>query len=591
MLATIDWVVIAAYLALSLGIGLWYTRQAGKSTADFFLGGRGLPWGLAGLSLVATTFAADTPLAVTELVRTQGVAGNWLWWNLLLGGMLTTFFFARLWRRSGVLTDVELVTIRYSGPAVPVLRGFKAIWQGVFLNGLIIGWVNLAMITILQVFFQMGFTEALLYTGALMLLTAGYSALSGLLGVVVTDAVQFVIAMAGCIVLAVIVLGLEQIGGLSGLVAKLPAESLDFFPRVGASSTPSVGTGAQLALGVGSFLAYATVQWWASWYPGAEPGGGGYVAQRMLAAKDERHSLWAVLLFQVMHYAVRPWPWIIVALATLILYPELGPGEARMAYLFAIRDVMPDGLRGLLLVAFLAAYMSTISTQLNFGTSYLVNDFYQPFIARGRSDAHYVWVARVATILLMLVGLAITTQLTSIEGAWRFLIECGAGTGLVLILRWYWWRVSAWSELAATLLPFLLYGFTQLMFHVVDGGAVDSMWQFPGSFFFTVGLTTLGWLVVTWLTPQTDAATLQAFSERVRPQGWWGAYAQPTDDQAPMSVLTICWLAGIALVLGVLFGTGALLFGRTGEGIGWLAQAALSIGVLGWLSRKYRVFA
>lgn len=588
MLAALDWAVIIGYLLLSLAIGLWFARRAGASTEAYFLGGRGLPWGLAGLSLVATTFAADTPLAVTELVRSGGIAGNWLWWNMLLGGMLTTFLFARLWRRSGVLTDVELVTIRYSGPAVDLLRGFKAVYQGLLLNALIIGWVNLAMLSILEVFFGMPRSEALLYTGGVMLLTTGYAALSGLRGVVVTDAVQFVIAMGGCILLAVLVLADGRIGGLSGLVAQLPKARLQFFPSLGVNGAPSAE---QLTLGVGAFVAFVGIQWWASWYPGAEPGGGGYVAQRMLAAKDERHSLAAVLLFNVLHYAVRPWPWILVALATLVLYPELGPDQARLSYLYAVRDFLPVGLRGLLLVAFLAAYMSTLATQLNWGTSYLINDLYRPFIRRGATEAQYVNAARLGTLLLMLLSLAITTQLQRIEGAWRFVIECGAGTGLVLILRWYWWRLSAWSELAATALPFIAYGTTQLLFHAVDGGAPDSWWQFPNTFFVTVGVTLVGTLAVTALTPPTDAATLQAFVARVRPQGWWGPYASTDEAQTPITVLLLCWGAGVALVLGVLFGLGALLLQRPTEGLLWLALAAAAAASLWLLGRRHRVFS
>ncbi len=588
MLAALDWAVIIGYLLLSLAIGLWFARRAGASTEAYFLGGRGLPWGLAGLSLVATTFAADTPLAVTELVRSGGIAGNWLWWNMLLGGMLTTFLFARLWRRSGVLTDVELVTIRYSGPAVDLLRGFKAVYQGLLLNALIIGWVNLAMLSILEVFFGMTRSEALLYTGGVMLLTTGYAALSGLRGVVVTDAVQFVIAMGGCILLAVLVLADARIGGLSGLVAQLPEARLQFFPSLSMNSAPSAE---QLTLGIGAFVAFVGIQWWASWYPGAEPGGGGYVAQRMLAAKDERHSLWAVLLFNVLHYAVRPWPWILVALATLVLYPELGPDQARLSYLYAVRDFLPMGLRGLLLVAFLAAYMSTLSTQLNWGTSYLINDLYRPFMRRHATEAQYVAAARLATLLLMLLSLAVTTQLQRIEGAWRFIIECGAGTGLVLILRWYWWRLSAWSELAATALPFVVYGATQLIFHGVDGGAPTSWWQFPNTFFVTVGITVVGTLVVTALTPPTDAATLRAFVARVRPQGWWGPYASSEEAQTPIGVLLLCWAAGVALVLGALFGLGALLLQRALEGLSWLGLAAAAALALWQLGRRHRVFS
>jgi SSS family solute:Na+ symporter len=358
----IDWSIIILFLLTSLGIGIYYKKKSSGSLSDFFLGGRNLPWYIAGTSMVATTFAADTPLAVAELVANNGIAGNWLWWSFLLGGTLTTFFFAPLWRKANVLTEVELLELRYDGKKAALLRGFKAIYLGVFINILIIGWVNLALNALLVVFFDIPPNEVLYYTGAAMLLAALYSSLGGLWGVAVTDAFQFVIAMIGSIVLAVIVVNSEQVGGIAGLKEKLPPGSLNFFPQIGDGSL-----GAGLTLSFGAFLAYAGFQWWASWYPGAEPGGGGYVAQRMMSTKSPKDSVYATLLFQIGHYCIRPWPWIIVALCAVVLYPDLAVADKKLGYVMAMKEFLPTGMKGLLLAAFLAAYMSTISTQLNWG--------------------------------------------------------------------------------------------------------------------------------------------------------------------------------------------------------------------------------
>lgn len=558
-LEILDWAIIAVYFIVTTYIGLKFSKQAGKDTAGFFLGGRNLPWYLAGTSMVATTFAADTPLAVTELVSKNGIAGNWLWWSFLFGGMLTVFFFSRLWRRANIMTEVELIELRYSGKPAAFLRGFKGVYLGLFMNTLIIGWVNLAMISILKVFFGISTEEALLYAAVMMLLTAVYSSISGLLGVAVTDAFQFVVAMTGCIVLAVLVLHSERIGGISGLKEQLPGWSLDFFPEIkGHSYTGNVAT--TLTISFGAFLAYVGLQWWASWYPGAEPGGGGYVAQRMMSTKNEKHSIYATLLFQVAHYCIRPWPWIIVGLCSMVLYPELAMEDKKEGFVMAMKDYLPTGLKGFLLVAFFAAYMSTLSTQLNWGASYLLNDVYKRFVKQPSifSDAksgekHYVAVSRAITILLMVVSLAVTTQMKTISGVWSFLIECGAGLGLVLILRWYWWRINAWSEIAATVAPFAGFAFSRFVMH----------WEFPDSFFVTVGFTTLCWLIVTFITPPADAATLRSFYERIHPGGWWepvrlAAGMERSSQQ--IGKLTICWLSAVAMTYSILFLTGSLIF-------------------------------
>jgi SSS family solute:Na+ symporter len=549
-----DWIVIGVYFTVTIYFGLKYSRRAGSDTGEFFLSGRNLPWWLAGTSMVATTFAADTPLAVTELVAKNGIAGNWLWWNFVMGGMLTVFFFARLWRRSGVMTDVEFVELRYSGRPAAFLRGFRSVYLGLVMNCVIIGWVNLAMAALLQGMFGLGSMEAMLFVGVAMLLTAGYSALAGLWGVAVTDVFQFVFAMVGCVLLAFFVIGQPSIGGLSGLSEKLPEWSLRFLPVIGGGEGGAPSMGSTLALTGLSFLAFVGVQWWASWYPGAEPGGGGYVAQRMMSAKNEKHSLLATLWFTIAHYCIRPWPWILVGLASLILYPELGPDEKKLGFVYAMRDFLPVGMRGMLVAAFFAAYMSTIATQLNWGTSYLVNDLYRRFMNTQGSERHYVTISRVMTLVVMAVSFLLTFMMDTISGAWAFVIEAGAGLGLVLILRWFWWRINAWSEIAAMVAPFLAFGAVRLFTTLV----------FPESLFVIVGFTTAVWLTVTFLTRPSEDATLEGFYQRIHPGGWWQPVARRLPEVVPdrgYARLLVDWLAGVVLVYSVLFGVGKLLLG------------------------------
>jgi Na+/proline symporter len=536
VLSSSDLWVMAIFMTLFIGVALSFTRRASGSLGQFFLGGRNLPWYVAGTSMVATTFAADTPLAVTELVAQHGISGNWLWWNMLAGGMLTTFFFARYWRRAGVLTDIELIHLRYSGKPAYYLRLFKALYMGIFLNVLIMGWVNLAFITLLKVFFGLDEATSLAITGGVLIVVMIYSSLSGLLGVVYADLIQFLTAMTGSIVLAIIILDLPDVGGVSGLRAKLPEESFSFFPNLNATASWQ-----GLSLGIGSFLAYVTIQWWASWYPGNEPGGGGYIAQRMMSARNEKHAVFSSLFFQFAHYCIRPWPWILVALASLVLYPGLE--DPKEGYVLAMRDHLPDGLRGLLLVAFLAAYMSTLSTQLNWGASYLVNDFYKPLMNR---EAALLWVSRMATILLALLALWVTTQMDSISGVWQFLMECGAGLGLVLILRWYWWRINAWTEIVATLMPFLAY----------TVGHYGLKWIFPESFFFTVGVTVLAIFITAWVTPTTKREVLKSFYDRVQPDGLWRPVGRSSGS---FYRLLFLWLFGVLSAYSLLFFTGSLI--------------------------------
>lgn len=550
--------------------------------SSFFLGNRNFGWFLAGTSMVATTFAADTPLAVTELVSANGISGNWLWWNFLFGGMLTTFFFARLWRRANVLTEVEFIELRYSGKEAAFLRAFRAGYLGIFMNAMIIGWVNIAMMTILEVFFGIPRSEAIWYTAGLMLLTAGYSSLSGLIGVAVTDVVQFFIAMIGCIILAYKVLDLDKIGGIDGLKEKLPASTFEFFPQIGEMNT-AADVGGALTITVGAFLAYISIQWWASWYPGAEPGGGGYVAQRMMSTKDEKNSIYATLYFQVAHYCLRPWPWIIVGLCTIVLYPELSADDKKFGYVLAMRDHLPVGLKGLLLVAFLAAYMSTIATQLNWGTSYIINDIYHRFVNKNASDKTLVKASRLGTLLTMLIGLAVTTQITTISGVWQFIIECGAGLGLVLILRWYWWRINAWSEIVATIAPFVAYAVCRFGLKI----------EFPNSFFITVGFTTITWLIVTFLTQPTQKEKLETFYAKIKPQGAWepiriGLGIEKPENKLPN--LIVCWLSAIVFTYSVLFFTGKLIFKEWNEVAIWGSTAIVALLVLRHFAAKTKIF-
>ncbi len=584
----LDWIIIASYFLLSLGIGFYYKSNASKDLNQFFLGGRNLPWYIAGISMVATTFAADTPLWVTEKIAQHGVSGNWLWWNMLIGGMLTTFFFARLWRRANVLTELELIEIRYSGKAAAFLRGFKSLYMGIFLNVVIIGWVNAALASILMVFFDIPETQILYVLGGCMLIVAFYSTLSGFMGVAITDTIQFFIAMIGCIILAVIVLNTEQIGGMAGLKEQLPAWRFDFFPKIGESSSTldTIGT---YSISIGAFLTFGLVQWWASWYPGAEPGGGGYIAQRMMSAKDEKNAVYATLFFQIAHYCLRPWPWIIVGLCALVLYPDLGPEETKQGFVLAMRDYLPIGLKGLLLVAFLAAYMSTVSTQLNWGASYITNDFYKRFIKKPESfkseeegNTHYVKAARISTLIIVLISIFATSQIETIDGAANFLIECGAGLGMVLILRWYWWRINAWSEITASIAPFIGYTLSNYVFN----------FEHPTNFLFTVGFSTVCWLIVTFATSPTEYVHLAKFYNKVKPEGNWKPYRTGENEKkSPLFPLFICWISAIIMTYGILFLIGSILFLNYEDAFIYGIISIISFVVLKYFVPRSRILA
>ncbi|MEM0962324.1 MAG: sodium:solute symporter family protein [Bacteroidota bacterium] len=588
-MSPLDWTIVAIVLSLTIGLAALFARRASKSTGEFFAGGRQMPWWLAGTSMVATTFAADTPLAVAELVAQSGVAGNWLWWYAALGGMLTVFFFARLWQRSGVLTDVEFVELRYAGPAAAALRGVKAVYFGLFANAIVIGWVVLAMTTVFRVLFPdltvfgrselMGLDAPTVAVGGLILLVGLYALVSGLWGIAVTDAFQFTLAMIGSVALAWFALDLPEVGGIAGLKAALPADAFRFTPVLG---NPVEGA-ATLALSGVAFAAYLGVQWWASWYPGAEPGGGGYVAQRMLSTRSETDSVLSVLWFTIAHYCIRPWPWILVGLVALVLYPGLEkPGEG---YVMVMRDALPPGLLGLLFAAFLAAFMSTISTQLNWGTSYLVNDLYRRFVASDRSERHYVLVSRILTFVLAVGGFLLATQLESVSGAWGLLLSASAGMGLVLILRWYWWRINAWSELVATVAPLVL-----VALQLIPGVQVPFLTsEFPTNLFGIAGITTVLWLGATFLTRPTPDGALDTFYRRVRPggPGWRPVAARNSDVEADSGLgrLAIQWILGSAAVYATLFGIGWLILGDTLQGA---ATLVVSLGAIAVLVRSLR---
>jgi solute:Na+ symporter, SSS family len=584
-LAFADWVVVALYFVFNLGIGLYYKNRAGKSVTEFFLSGRNVPWWLAGTSMVATTFAADTPLAVTGMVAMGGIAGNWLWWNFVASGMLTVFFYARLWRRSGVMTDIEFSEIRYSGKPAAFLRGFRALYLGIPINCIILGWVNLAMVKILGLVLGVSKLQALLIVMGIIALTSSISTLAGLWGVLVTDLFQFVIKMG--MVTALAVFAVQAVGGLDQMKAKLAAVDqaravaqgahgsvLNFVPDLDSAWMPMI-----------TFLVYISMNWWSTWYPGAEPGGGGYVAQRMFCAKDEKNSLLATLWFNVAHYAVRPWPWILVALTSLILFPGLKDPET--GYIRVMIAYLPASLRGLMVAAFAAAYMSTIATQLNWGASYLVNDFYRRFLKPAESDRHYVAASKWATVFLTIVSAVVTFYMDSIAGAWKLLLITGAGTGGVLLLRWFWWRINAWSEVSAMISGFVV----SLALQTMWGLDKDQPRDFAWIMIVTVAITTAVWLAVTFLTQPESKETLIAFYRRTRPwAAGWRPIAKLVPEVRPARdglANLVDWICGCALIYGILFGTGKLLLKEFASGSILLAMGLAAGAVIYWdLSRR-----
>ncbi len=574
----LDWFVLAAYGVLTLGVGLFFARRAGKGTTEFFLAGRTLPWWLLGTSMVATTFSTDTPNLVADLVRNGGVSQNWVWWAFLITAMCTTFFYAKLWRRSGVFTDIGFYELRYSGRPATFLRGFRALYLGVFFNVVIMATVTLAAIKIAGVLLGTDKYTTVLVAGTV---TALYAATSGLWGVVVTDLLLFVIAMVGACAAAYYALAQPEVGGLSGLVNHPEiAKNLSLLPDFSDWRTAAT-----------VLLIPIAVQWWASWYPGGEPGGGGYAAQRMLAARNERDSMRATLWFNIAHYALRPWPWILVALASIAVYPIGPPG----AELESIRQAFPDldpsiighdlaypamlvflphGLLGLVVASLAAAFMSTISTHLNWGASYIVDDFYRRFVAQDRDEAHYVRVARISTFFLIALSAALALFLESAKQAFGLILLLHAGSGLIFLLRWFWWRINAWSEISGMAVSAVVALWFPLFHERVGLAPIDPAVQL----LIGVGLTTAVWVLVTYLTSPADPATLQNFYDRVRPfpRGWRAAV--DTSKTAPGSVAAamLAWVLGCVTVYATLFGTGMALYGRAAPAIAFGVTAVVA---------------
>jgi Na+/proline symporter len=583
-LQTIDWVIALLCVAICFAPALFFAKRSGKSTAEFFASGRSVPWWLAGLSMVATTFSSDTPNLVANFVRTQGVAGNWQWWAFTLTGVATVFFYARLWRRSGVLTDLEFYELRYSGKAASAVRGFRAVYLGFFFNCIIMATVNLAAVKIAAVLFGFDRWETLLGVG---LLNVVFAAQSGLWGVLVIDMIQFFIKMAAVIAAAYFAVMLPQVGGLSGLVEKLSHTAgpggLNYLAML-----PDFSNNWDLAVAV--FLMPVAVQWWSVWYPGAEPGGGSYIAQRMLASKSEKDALGGTLFFNVAHYVLRPWPWILVGLASLIIYPTLG--DLRHAFpnlnpaligddiaYPAMLRFLPAGWLGLMLGGLVAANSSTILTHLNWGASYLVHDFYRRFVKTGAPEKHYVMAGRLATILLFVASSAMVFALDTAKESFSLILEVGAGTGLLYLTRWFWWRVTAWCEIVAMVSSF---GIAVLFLILGKNGVVMS-----GSIelLITVLVTTVCWIATAYLGPQTDMETLIEFYKKVRPGGpGWAHVRQKAGiseeedrgDAGTFPLALLGWSMGCAMIWSALFCVGNFLYGRTGYALALLAVFAVS---------------
>lgn len=607
----LDWSAIVAYLAITLLLGIYFRRSAGKNTEDYFVSGRSASWWLAGTSMVATTFAADTPLLVAGLVYTQGIAGNWIWWAFLPSGMMTVFLFARLWRRSGLLTDVQFAEMRYSGGPAAFLRGFRAIYLGLLMNCLILGWVTKAMINIVGTTlgptmhtwgFLGSFSNFLagifgpVFSGTdgyalivciffLIPFTGIYVSLGGLSGVLWTDLFQFVLKMS--IVIAIAYYAVKAAGGMSHMISQIDAmratnggsDPLAFLPdfsRGFASDT-------LWTLPVITFGVYLGVQWWAFWYPGSEPGGGGYVAQRIFSARDERQGLFSVLWFNIAHYALRPWPWILTALAAIVLYPGLSHPET--SYMMMVNDHVPHALRGIIMAGFLAAFMSTIATQLNWGTSYIVEDFYRRFFVRRATEHHYVHVSKVVTILLVIATGYVSAQLASIRSGWQVVLQVGAGTGSVYMLRWYWWRINAWSEISA--MTTALAATLALHWDSLANALVHRPAFFTGSdtvvfakdILLTTLCTTLVWIVVTFATAPEPDGILLSFYRKVMPDvtGWKPIAAQaPEIPQAHDHARNLwCWTLGVVMVYSALFGVGKILLHNLPLGSALVVLSAL----------------
>jgi solute:Na+ symporter, SSS family len=617
-----DWIVIIGYLLVNLAIGIYYRRRASGNTEDFFVSGRDVSWWLAGTSMVATTFAADTPLFVCGVVARQGIAGNWIWWGFCVGGMLTVFFFARYWRRAEILTDVQFCEIRYGGKPAAFLRGFKSIYLGLFMNCFILGWVTRAMVNIITVILgpmiaegrvlNLGFlghytlgdpgnTALAICIFVIIPFTGLYTFIGGLWGVLVTDLFQFVLKMTMIIVLAWV--AVAKIGGMHELQSHLQTIRGNIQATGAVTSDPTAFfpdfsqgwlNNAVWTLPVLTFVVYLGMQWWLAWYPGAEPGGGGYVAQRMFSARDEKNSLGATLWFNIAHYALRPWPWIVTALVAIVVYSPNGglhPSAAfaqnpEQGYVMVLRDFLPPALRGVMVAAFLAAFMSTVGTQLNWGCSYLVNDLYKRFMVRNSTERHYVLVSRVITVLLVLASGYTAAQLKSIGAGWELVLGVGFGTGAVYILRWYWSRISAWSEISAMIAAAAV----TIGLRGVTFSGNDAL-VYAKKTLITGGITSIAWILVTFFTPAESDATLVSFYKRVHPTvyGWRriAALVPELPQVKDVASNAFNWLMGVILVYGCLFGIGKLVFEQWAQGLLLLALAGLAGYLIFWdLSRR-----
>ncbi|MCB9385072.1 MAG: Na+:solute symporter [Bryobacterales bacterium] len=574
-LSSLDWAVLIAYLGFTLGVAFVLRKRASSGIEEFFVSGRNTHWWLAGVSMVATTFAADTPLAVTGMTASGGVAGNWLWWNFALSGLLTTFFFARLWRRCGVLTDVELAELRYSGRPAAFLRGFRAAYLAFVVNVIVLGWVNLAMVKILMLTLGIDKPEAVAATLCVTALTCIAAAMGGLRGVLITDMIQFFIMLGMAVLLAVY--AVDGVGGLGALQERLlemdPSGGLTaFWPRADSPLLP-----------LATLATYLAVVWWGTWYPGSEPGGGGFIAQRMFSTRDEREAQLATLSFNVLNFSVRPWPWILVALVALVAYPDLQDKEA--GYMQVMFDYLPASLRGLMLAGFLAAFMSTVSTNLNWGAGYVVSDLYRRFLRPEASEKQLISASRWATALLAVLASIATFYMDSIAGAWKWLLAAGAGTGGVLILRWFWWRVNAWSEITAMTAAAVISAALQFGW----GYDTDKPLEFAHVMLITVSLTTLIWVAVTLLSRPEPAAKLEAFYRVARPyRAGWAPVAAAAPDVRPQTGASRDfqgWIASCALVYCSLFGVGKLLLADASAAAPWLIATVVAAI---WVARCLR---
>ena len=576
-ISSLDWIIILLFFVVFLAIGLRVSRKAGSSSKEFFLSGRNMPWWLLGVSMVATTFSADTPNLVTDIVRQNGVAGNWAWWAFLITGMLTVFVYAKLWRKSGVLTDLEFYEKRYSGKEAAFLRGFRAIYLGIFFNVMIMASVSLAAIKIGEVMFGLEPWKTVVYASVI---TVAYSSLGGLRGVILTDFLQFLIAMVGSVAAAIYIINLPEIGGLQALLERPEiASKLDLVPSIN-----------NRELFITLLIIPIAVQWWSVWYPGAEPGGGGYIAQRMLSSKNEKHAVSATFLFNITHYALRPWPWILIALASLVVYPDLasikeafpGISDSKIGHdlgYSAMLLTLPKGLLGIVIASLIAAYMSTISTHLNWGSSYVAFDFYQRFIKPDATEKELVNVGRVSTVILMVLAGLFALVLTSAYDAFQILLSIGAGTGSIFILRWFWWRINAYSEIAGMVVSFIL----ALLFKFGPESltSISSEYQL----LLSVGITTAVWVLVTLMTKPTDYKTLISFFNLVKPygKGWNGLRRQAEakgekveSGVGKFSVDLLAMFVGIVLIYALLFATGMFIYGNMLFGFIWLAIVVVS---------------